>query len=59
MKKYIKPSIQIVSLKSSEDIATSYKEIASSLVNGYISANSKTYAVTQYSLGSSVLTSND
>ncbi len=55
MKKYLEPSVQVVSLKSSEDIATTYKEIASQLLNGYIEANSKTYQVSQYTLGTSTI----
>lgn len=56
MKKYVKPSIEVISLKSSEEIAVvSYKQLQDQIIDSYIAANSKKYMVTQYSLKNSNL----
>lgn len=56
MKKYVKPSIEVISLKSSEEIAVvSYKQLQDQIIDSYIAANSKNYKVTQYSLKNSNL----
>ena len=36
MKKYIKPSVEIVSLKSSVDIAASYKGVRNGIIDSYL-----------------------
>ena len=49
MKKYIKPSVEIVSLKSSVDIAASYKGVRNGIVDSYLRQQDLTqYTVTQY-----------
>lgn len=52
MKKYIKPTVEVVSLKSSEHIAkTTFKDIRFNMVQKEL-YNSK-YAVSQYAITSS------
>lgn len=43
MKKYVKPMVEVVSLKSSDDIAapTTYKGLRQSMVKSYLEANNK------------------
>ena len=49
MKKYTKPMVNVVSLKSSDDIA-SFKAIQKTFINDYLYTNkSKDYTVSQYS----------
>lgn len=48
MREYKKPTIQVVNLKSAEDIAVSYKDVTGKLINQYLKGS--TYAVTQYNL---------
>lgn len=51
MKKYIKPSFEVVSLKSSVDIAAnSYKSIADGMINDYLHSNGKTYTISKYAV---------
>ena len=50
MKKYTKPSVQVVNLKSSNDIAASFNNIRDQYVKSYL-ANGKTnnYTISVYS----------
>ena len=49
MKKYIKPSVEIVSLKSSVEIAKSWKATRNGIVSSYLRDQDMTqYTVTQY-----------
>lgn len=57
MKEYKKPTIQIVNLKSSDDIAVSYKDLQGQFINQYLnSVSNKQYAITQYNLRTSTPT---
>lgn len=56
MKEYKKPTIQIVNLKSSDDIAISYKELHGQFINQYLNSTSNQYAITQYNLRTSTPT---
>lgn len=53
MKSYKKPTVSVVSLKSSKDIALSYKDIEGMLLEDYMTHGGNKYAVTQYSLKNS------
>ena len=55
MKKYIKPTVEVVSLKSSEHIAkTTFKNIKGKFIeNALYNYNGKSYAVSQYTITSS------
>lgn len=54
MKKYIKPTVEVVSLKSSENIATTFKNIRKNMVNDYLTgSNTKSYTVSEYALSNS------
>ncbi len=53
MKKYTKPTVNVVSLKSSNDIATSFKSIQKQFINKEL--NSKSYLVSQYAVNASVI----
>ena len=58
MKEYKKPTIQIVNLKSSDDIAVaSYKDLQGQFINQYLNStsisNRKSYAITRYNLQTS------
>lgn len=55
MREYKKPEIQIVSLKSSEDIALTYDAIKDGLVQNYLTAGGNKYAITRYTVNNSVL----
>ena len=58
MKKYTKPTVEVVSLKSSNDIAASFKLLRRNFVNEYLNANGETigtYSVTKYSTELSVI----
>ena len=55
MREYKKPEIQIVSLKSSEDIALTFDAIKDSAVQTYLSAGNNRYAITRYTVNNSVL----
>ena len=46
MREYKKPEIQIVNLKSSEDIALTFDDIASNYISSY-TKGARTYAVSQ------------
>lgn len=48
MREYKKPTIQVVNLKSAEDIAVSYKAVAGGLIDQYLKGSK--YSVTQYNL---------
>ena len=53
MKKYTKPVVEIVSLKSSEHIAkTTFKDIKGKFIENAL-YNDKNYAVSQYAITSS------
>ncbi len=52
MKKYTKPTVNVVSLKSSEDIATSFDSIKDGMIRNYLN-NSTTYTVSQYAVNTS------
>lgn len=52
MREYKKPEIQIVNLKSSEDIALTFKELEKQMVGNYVKSG-KTYAITQYAVSNS------
>ena len=57
MKKYVKPSVKVVNLKSSNDIATTFAQIASGLTKNYLNKASGTqspYTVSVYSNNASV-----
>ena len=57
MKKYNKPSVNVVSLNSSENIARlTFDDIQSNMVRDYIYSD-KTYKVSVYTVSSSVLVS--
>lgn len=50
MKKYTKPSVKVVNLKSSNDIATSFSNLRDTMVKNYlINGSSKSYTVSVYS----------
>ena len=55
MKKYIKPTVEVVSLKSSEHIAkTTFSAIKGKFIeNALYNYNGKSYAVSQYTITSS------
>ncbi len=53
MKKYTTPTIEIVSLKSSDDIAASYKAIRQGLIQKEL--NEQTYSITKYAITNSSL----
>ena len=57
MKKYIKPSINVINLKSSENIATTtFKSVRSKFIEEVLmGSNGKQYTVSQYSLNTSAL----
>lgn len=56
MKKYIKPSINVINLKSSENIAATFKSIREGLVQDALyEYNNKNYTVSMYSLNTSAL----
>ena len=57
MKKYVKPMVKIVNIKSSEDIAapTSFKSIKEGLVRNYLLNDGTNYAVTKYSVAASAV----
>lgn len=60
MKKYTKPMVNVVSLKSSEDIAASFKAIRKQFTDSYLYKIEDTeYAVSQYSTLSSTVDSTD
>lgn len=48
MKKYTKPSVEIVNLKSSDNIAASYKDYEKAFINQYINNGTNKYAVSSY-----------
>ncbi len=48
MKKYIKPSVEVVSLKSSVDIAASYKGLRDGMIKKYLQTDPTQYSVTVY-----------
>lgn len=48
MKKYIKPSFEVVSLKSSVDIAASYSTIRKSMISQAL--NKQNYTISQYAV---------
>lgn len=52
MREYKKPTVQVVNLRSAEDIAASYKGVAGTLINQYLRGSS--YAVTKYDLSQGV-----
>lgn len=56
MKKYVKPMVQIVNIKSSEDIAaTNYSTVKQKIIQNYLLGDGTTkYAITQYSAATSV-----
>ena len=52
MKKYTKPTVEVVNLKSSKDIATSYKVLRDKFTQNYLFSNAaeaKEYTVSCYS----------
>lgn len=50
MKKYTKPSVKVVNLKASNDIATSFSNLRDTMVKNYlINGDSKSYTVSVYS----------
>lgn len=53
MKSYKKPTVSVVSLKSSKDFALSYKDIEGMLLDDYMSHGGNLYAVTMFSLKNS------
>ena len=57
MKKYIKPTVEVVSLKSSEHIAktTTFGAIRKKCIDGEL-YNQKTYTVSQYAITNSTPT---
>jgi len=58
MKKYNKPSVNIVSLNSSENIAKlTFDSIQNKLVRDYLYSDNKTYKVSVYTVTSSVIAS--
>ena len=56
MKKYVKPMVQIVNIKSSEDIAatTNYSTVKQKIIQNYLLGDGTKYAITQYSAATSV-----
>ena len=57
MKKYVKPSVKVVNLKSSNDIATTFAQIANNLTKSYLNKASNStgsYTVSIYSNNASV-----
>lgn len=52
MREYKKPEIQIVNLKSSEDIALTFDDIEGQMVGTYLKS-SKSYAITGYAVSQS------
>lgn len=60
MKKYVKPMVKIVNIKSSEDIAapTSFNAVKQNLIKNYL-INGSTYAVSQYSVANSAVNPTD
>lgn len=57
MREYKKPEIQIVSLKSSEDIALTFDAIRDNAIAGYLKKGDNRYAITRYVVNNSVMTS--
>ena len=54
MKKYVKPMVQIVNIKSSEDIAaTNYSTVKQKIIQNYLLGDGTKYAITQYSAATS------
>lgn len=52
MKKYVKPMVEVVNLKSSNDIATSFSKLRGTFTRNYLLGNGNThheYAVSVYS----------
>lgn len=56
MRKYKKPEIQIVNLKSSEDIALTFKDIEGGFIDKYLKNSTGRYAITQYAITNSIYT---
>ena len=52
MREYKKPEIQIVNLKSSEDIALTFDNLQKDMVGSYLSKG-RTYAITGYAVSQS------
>lgn len=48
MREYKKPTVQVVNLRSAEDIAASYSDVAGLLIDQYLKGSQ--YAVTKYNL---------
>ena len=61
MKKYTKPMVKIVNIKSSEDIASpkSFSTIRDGLVKNYLLSDGTNYAVTKYSVEASIVEANN
>lgn len=61
MKKYTKPMVKIVNIKSSEDIAapTKFKAIHDGIIRNYLLNGETNYVVTQYSVGASIVEANN
>lgn len=64
MRKYNKPTVEVVNLKSSESIATSFESIQAMYVDQVLNGltpegSSKSYAASKYVITSSVLKSVD
>ncbi len=55
MKKYTKPMVKIVNIKSSEDIAASFSSIKEGMIKNYLLSDSTNYAVSAYSVATSDL----
>ncbi len=56
MKKYTKPTVEIVNLKSSNDIAASFEQVQKKMVRNYLlNGTSTEYAVSKYSNAASVV----
>ena len=57
MKKYVKPSVKVVNLKSSSDIATTFAQIKNNLKKNYLNKATEeqsSYTVSIYSNNASV-----
>lgn len=55
MKEYKRPEIQIVNLKSSEDIASkTFESLRNGMVNSYLMKNGNKYAITKYAVTDSI-----
>ena len=52
MREYKKPEIQIVNLKSSEDIALTFDKLQQNMVGTYLSKG-RTYTITEYAVSQS------